>query len=319
MKDNGDRMPEGHVNAYSKARDAFNKANGIKPRAAAKPKARPDRKRVNALVTEEPEESDFSSNDSEASFRTAMKTVRTRVCGVLPQPTPVANTFQALDDQCDDIVDCLPALNGWAHRVVVKPRKVVKRPKTTDVVITCEDDLDAALREDELLSAKLPGTTDRTKLMAMMSKCPPADQLQPGEVWALVDSGSGVDGADLSSICPGLHIDESPNKIVCETANGEEMIASKVAYVRVALDGQECNIPMSDLPLKMPIISVRQHVGPRKHSCRIQQGGGYFRNLATRAKSRFVEREGVYFIRLKVLSNVPRENCQLFGRQGIAR
>ena len=155
--------------------------------------------------------------------------------------------------------------------------------------------------------------------MAMMSKCPPADQLQPGEVWGLVDSGSGVDGADFSSVCPGLHVDESPNKIVCETANGEEMIASKVAYVRVALDGQECNIPMSDLPLKMPIISVRQHVGPRKHSCRIQQGGGYFRNLATRAKSRFVEREGVYFIRLKVLSNVPRENCQLFGRQGIAR
>ena len=58
MKDNGDRMPEGHVNAYSKVRDAFNKANGIKPRATAKPKARADRKRVNALVTERPEELD---------------------------------------------------------------------------------------------------------------------------------------------------------------------------------------------------------------------------------------------------------------------
>ena len=145
----------------------FIKANGIKPKGAAKPKAKPDRKRVNALVTEEPEDSDFSSNDSEASFRTAMKTVRTRVNAVLSQPTPVANAFQALDDQCnDDIVDCLPALNGWAHRVAVKPRKVAKKTKTkkaTDIVITCEDDLDAALREDELLSAKLPGTTDRTK------------------------------------------------------------------------------------------------------------------------------------------------------------
>ena len=39
MKDHGDRMPEGHTNAYSKARDAFNKANGIKPQAAAKPKS----------------------------------------------------------------------------------------------------------------------------------------------------------------------------------------------------------------------------------------------------------------------------------------
>ena len=124
---------------------------------------------------------------------------------------------------------------------------------------------------------------------------------------------------DLSSIGPGLHIDEAPNRIVCQTANGEEMVASKIAYVRVALDGQECKIPLSDLPLKMPMISVRQHVGPRKHSCRTQQGGGYFRNLATRAKSRFIEREGVYFIRLKVLGNVARDNCQPFGRQGIAR
>ena len=167
MKDHGDRMPEGHTNAYSKARDAFNKANGIKPKGAAKPKAKPDRKRVNALVTEEPEESDFSSNDSEASFRTAMKTVRTRVNAVLSQPTPVANAFQALDDHShDDIVDCLPALNGWAHRVVVKPKKVAKKLRTkkaTDVVIHCEDDLDAALREDELLAAKLPGETDHTK------------------------------------------------------------------------------------------------------------------------------------------------------------
>ena len=233
MKDNGDRMPESHTNAYSKARDAFNKANGIKPRATAKPKARADRKRVNALVTEDQEESDFSSNDSEASFRTAMMNVRTRVCGVLPQPTPVTNTFQALTDQShDDIAECLEAVNGWAHRVVVKPMKVAKKlrtKKTTDIIINCEDDLDAARQEDELPAARLPGETDHTKLMAMMSKCPPADQLQPGEVWGLVDSGSGVDGADLSSICPGLHIDESPNRIVCETANGEEMVASKVA------------------------------------------------------------------------------------------
>ena len=160
-------MPECRVNAYSKARGAFNKANGIKPRATAKPKARADRKRVNALVTAEPEESDVSSNDSEASFRTAMETVRTRVCGALPQPTPVTNAFHALTDQShDDIAECMAAVNGWAHRVTLKPKKVAKKLRTknaTDSVIHCEDDLDAALREDELLAAKLPGETDHTK------------------------------------------------------------------------------------------------------------------------------------------------------------
>ena len=111
-------MPEAHVNDYSKARDAFNKANGIKPRATAKPKARADRKRVNALVTEQTEESEFSSNDSEASFRTAMKTVRTRVSGSLPQPKPITNAFHALTEQShDDIAECLAAVIGWAHQL----------------------------------------------------------------------------------------------------------------------------------------------------------------------------------------------------------
>ena len=39
LKENGGRMPAGHINAYSKARDAFNKANGIKPRAPPAKKA----------------------------------------------------------------------------------------------------------------------------------------------------------------------------------------------------------------------------------------------------------------------------------------
>ena len=94
------------------------------------------------------------------------------------------------------------------------------------------------------------------------------------------------------------------------------MVADKVAKLRVALDGEECVIPFSDLPLEMPIISVRQHVGPRKHSCRIRHGGGYFRNTQTKVKSRFIEREGVYFMRMKVISQVKDDGQQLFARPG---
>ena len=96
------------------------------------------------------------------------------------------------------------------------------------------------------------------------------------------------------------------------------MVADKVAYLKVKLDGQETEIPFSNLPLSMPIISVRQHVKSRKHSCRIQEGGGYFRNLKTRAKARFVEKEGVYFVRMQVSGQVPGDRSSLFGRQGTA-
>ena len=271
---------------------------------------------------EEVEESEFSSNDSEASFRTSMKAIRTHVCGVFKNETPVQNKFDAIAEQhTEDVAECMEALNGWAHKVVHKPRKVEKKlkQKKPDILISCEDDFDAALAGDAELAAKMPAETSRAKWMTMMSKCPPADQLQPGEIWGLVDSGSGVDGADLSVVCPDLVVEDAPNKINCTTANGGEMVASKVAYVKVQLDGQECDIPLSDLPLQMPIISARQHVGPRKHSYRIREGGGYFRNLQTRAKSRFIEHEGVYFIRLKVIGNSSVDKGRLFSRQGIIR
>ena len=90
-----------------------------------------------------------------------------------------------------------------------------------------------------------------------------------------------------------------------------------MAVLKVSLDGQESSIPFSDLPLEMLIVSVRQHVGSRKHTCRIQDGGGYFRRVVTRKKSRFVEREGVYFMRMKILGPSDKGDEMLFGRPGV--
>ena len=199
-----------------------------------------------------------------------------------------------------------------------QPKKLAKKLRQKlDVLIEDEAELDAALAENSLLAARLPGETDRQKLMAMMAKAPSPDTLQPGEVFAMVDSGSGVDGAALETLLPGVEVTKAARPIICTTANGQEMVADKVAKLRVALDGEECVIPFSDLPLEMPIISVRQHVGPRKHSCRIQSGGGYFRNTQTKVKSRFIEREGVYFMRMKVISQVKDDGQQLFARPGV--
>ena len=94
------------------------------------------------------------------------------------------------------------------------------------------------------------------------------------------------------------------------------MIADKVAKPRVALDGEECEIPFSDLQLEMPIISVRQYVGPRKHSCRIRNGEGYFRHTQSKVKSRFIEKEGVYSMRMRVQSEVKDDGQQLFAKPG---
>ena len=67
------------------------------------------------------------------------------------------------------------------------------------------------------------------------------------------------------------------------------------------LDAEKIDIPFSDLPLTMPILSVRKHVR-RNHRCRIKEGGGYFTHNVTKKRTRFVEKEGVYFMRMKVVS-----------------
>ena len=109
----------------------------------------------------------------------------------------------------------------------------------------------------------------------------------------MVDSGSGIDGLNAKDVCPGIELVKAQRPITAITASGEEMICTEVAHVRVALDGQTSDIPFSDLPLDVPMISVRRHVH-RGHGCRIREGGGYFRNNLTRKKSRFIEKDGVY-------------------------
>ena len=73
-------------------------------------------------------------------------------------------------------------------------------------------------------------------------------------------------------------------------------------------------MPFSHLKFDMPILSVRRHIH-RGHRCRIRVGGGYFRNIVTKTKSRFVEREGVYFIRLKVVG-AAETPASVFARPG---
>lgn len=322
MADNANKMPAGHVNAYSKARDKWMKENGVEPRKA-RPKAKAKAgTRAHAKALMEMEDSEFSSDDSE--FSMPVKALRTP-CFALPLGTPVKNKFQALDDGLQDEEvkpEHIVALNSWAHKVNVRPTKPKKSSLKKSLIaqVTNEDldaaineskkldftfdncaDLEKAIAQSEVLRQRLPGIDGSTMPLyaAMVKKCPSPDTLQEGECWAMVDSGSGVDGMDIDAICPGVKVEKAANPITCITANGEEMIADQVASLHVELDGQGCDIPFSKLPLTMPIISVRRHIH-RGHRCRIQENGGYFRNVATRKKARFIEKDGVYFMRMKV-------------------
>ena len=70
MAKSNDKIPEGHVNAYTRARAAFNKRNGItpSPKKAPSPKDKTDRRAsIKALLNELDMDSDFSDTDSDSS------------------------------------------------------------------------------------------------------------------------------------------------------------------------------------------------------------------------------------------------------------
>ena len=66
------------------------------------------------------------------------------------------------------------------------------------------------------------------------------------------------------------------------------------------IDDETHMIPFEDLPIECPIISVKKIV-KKKSVVTFQDGGGYILNTVTKRKLRCVERNGVYFIKLKIL------------------
>ena len=60
-------------------------------------------------------------------------------------------------------------------------------------------------------------------------------------------------------------------------------------------------IPFNDMKVQLPILSLRNTM-KRGHSARLNENGGYLRNLITRTKVPVYEKEGVYYLKVKIRS-----------------
>ena len=65
----------------------------------------------------------------------------------------------------------------------------------------------------------------------------------------------------------------------------------------VELDGKSATIKLSELPVQCPILSVRKIV-KRGNMVVFQDQGGYIVHKVTGRKINFVERDGVYIVRI---------------------
>ena len=82
-------------------------------------------------------------------------------------------------------------------------------------------------------------------------------------------------------------------------ANGGELLVTHELDVVCELDGHDVPVTFSDLPVSCPILSVRRIV-KRGNRVVFDDDGSYILEKATGRRIEFVERERVYFVRMKM-------------------
>ena len=168
--------------------------------------------------------------------------------------------------------------------------------------VSSERELDEALKNHTYLMNALP--RDRKRLIKASRKAPGEETLKPGEHWVLMDSGAGVAGINVKKHCPHLlgKLRDASKRKRCILADGGELLVDKVLETDVELDGYNVHVKFSDLPVQCPILSVRRIV-KQGNVVVFQEQGGYILHKKSGRRINFIEREGVYFVKMKLPTN----------------
>ena len=96
------------------------------------------------------------------------------------------------------------------------------------------------------------------------------------------------------------------------------MVPDKEIELNLELDGQPMTVKLSELPVQMPILSVRKIV-KKGNKVMFQAQGGRIVNKNTGRKLNLVDRDGVYFVRMKLPGSAAQNvepNKSGFSRPG---
>ena len=348
LEGNNGKWPKGHKGKFEKARDAHRKKYGNRSGSRDRRSQSP-RSHTKAVTHEAGNLSDSSESSFEGTsriagvmtnvfavkpnfcdgFMKAKKTFRApKDCACRQTEFTEANLFNSLSDEDPphaliDSSDTEPEavtdpMNTWARRI--KSRKQAKKlPKTErEYACTTERNLDLLMKAEPTLIAALPRTTKGINKLA--KRCPSDEELGPDEFYMMMDSGSGSNGAKCKSLFPKYkvhgHTKDRPQQN-CITACGTPLEHRGHCNLNVEIGGEDHILPMDDLDVDVPILSVRRIVR-RGNLVKFRRGGGYIQNARTGRKLPFIERQGVYFIKVKVKNPNPTASIgeSVFSRQG---
>ena len=354
---NGGQWPKGHKGKFEKARDAHQKKHGrgsSRGRLHSSERYKKKTTHVKQLDASNESSSDpglVDSSDSEGDNPTLAASVVSRRApqtGVFslvtkahsckPSKTKLCNSysnccggmFEPLKDDLvidnDDSdsdgsdaerIEMAKALSSWTRKVNVRRSTKKKGKQIEGKVCSTETELDDYLKANPTIIAALP--EDRKSLAKLAKRCPSDEMLGEGEVYMMMDSGAGCNGGKCKELFPKYRVQKHsktrPQQNVV-SACGTKLPHRGHVNLNVEIGGEDHKIPMDDIDVDLPILSVRRIVR-QGNPVNFRQGGGYIRNARTGTKLRFVERQGVYFIKVKVKEPSPEDALeQSFTRPG---
>ena len=191
-------------------------------------------------------------------------------------------------------------------------RDRVRKPRCADKTCINEAELDEYLKSTPTIIAALP---DEPKAIAKLGKRKPGDhELGEGEQWFMVDSGAGTNGAKSQKFFPDYKVQDYPAKRPgprCVAANGAPLENGGYVNLNVSIAGEDHILPMDDLPLELQIPSVRKIIREGNYVT-FRNGGGYIKSVKSGKRLYFVERQGVYFIKVQVKTPSPGKTSDGF-------
>ena len=262
-----------------------------------------DKPRVAALHTD-------SDTESENSVNEGASQINMFACLANKQhekpPVAVKNSFDVFkdfdNDEGDDEEAVLAHLGSFAHFVEVKSKKRSQKQ-----------------RKRERANLKLPAgmSTDYKHALKVMANLKATIPISNDEEYALVDSSSAVHGNNASKHFKHVPVTPSNKKLNCTTADGSQMSGSG-GYQSVVFEtdeGHTCAVDFDDLPVAMPILAVKL-LTKKGHNVEFDDdlGGGCITHKKTGQKTKIIEMDGVYFLRMRKIR--PGEPTRPFGRPG---
>lgn len=347
--DKNGKPPPGHKGAKDKAYDAWKAKRGTSKTGKGGGKGGKGGRRdhVKALGgdsenTEDEDdfwsESESDGGDTDRCFAfTEVRTGTPWKDALLSDPSSGSrsepNAFSALreddppgleDDQSDaEVHDArdLKCLKRFAHSVnrggkqtqaqrkAQRAQAAISKQARSPVTVRSDSDFNNPAVRD-MVKALPKGRKELEKLIKL---CPrEAEELLPGEIWVLGDTGSTKHGLNVKKEIPGYShlvrpMPEKKRGTAAETAGGDQVMFDGEIDLTGTIDGELHTIPFVDMKVSMPIASMRRTV-KQGNDLIITEDGGIIRNRRTKKVIRLHERQGLYFFKMKLLP--PQEQVQ---------